>query len=62
MEQATSSSNDRHQRALVAYIRQEFEAPVAAILGYAEMISRRRHDARPRFHSKRSSAAASGRV
>ena len=38
MEQATSSSNDRHQRALVAYIRQEFEAPVAAILGYAEMI------------------------
>jgi adenylate cyclase len=38
MEEAKSSINDRHQRALVAYIRQEFEAPVGAILGFAEMI------------------------
>ena len=38
MEEANSSTNDRHQRALVAYIRQEFEAPVGAILGFAEMI------------------------
>jgi adenylate cyclase len=39
MEEAQSSNiDDRHQRALVAYIRQEFEAPVGAILGFAEMI------------------------
>ena len=38
MEEANSSTNDRHQRALVAYVRQEFEAPVGAILGYAEIM------------------------
>ena len=38
MEEGKSSSIDRHRRALVAYIRQEFEAPVGAILGFAEMI------------------------
>jgi adenylate cyclase len=38
MDEAKSLINDRHQRALVAYIRQEFEAPVGAILGFAEMI------------------------
>jgi adenylate cyclase len=33
-----SNENDRLHRMLLAYVRQEFEAPVRAILGYAEIM------------------------
>lgn len=33
-----STGDDRLHRALLAYVRQEFEAPVGAILGYAEIM------------------------
>jgi adenylate cyclase len=33
-----SNENDRLRRMLLAYVRQEFEAPVRAILGYAEIM------------------------
>jgi adenylate cyclase len=33
-----SSEDDRLHRMLLAYVRQEFEAPVSAILGYAEIM------------------------
>jgi adenylate cyclase len=34
----SSSEDDRLHRMLLAYVRQEFEAPVGAILGYAEIM------------------------
>jgi len=34
----SSTEDDRHHRTLLAYVRQEFEAPVDAILGYAEIM------------------------
>ena len=33
-----SNEDDRLRRMLLAYVRQEFEAPVGAILGYAEIL------------------------
>jgi adenylate cyclase len=33
-----SNEDDRHHRMLLAYVRQEFEAPVSAVLGYAEIM------------------------
>src|SRR6516165_6060554 len=33
-----SNEDDRLHRMLLAYVRQEFEAPVSAILGYAEIM------------------------
>lgn len=33
-----STGDDRLHRALLAYVSQEFEAPVGAILGYAEIM------------------------
>ena len=33
-----SNEDDRLHRMLLAYVRQEFEAPVSAILGYAEIL------------------------
>ena len=32
------NEDDRLRRMLLAYVRQEFEAPVSAILGYAEIM------------------------
>ena len=34
----SSNEDDRLHRMLLAYVRQEFEAPVGAILGYAEIM------------------------
>ena len=33
-----SNQDDRLHRLLLAYVRQEFEAPVSAVLGYAEIM------------------------
>ena len=33
-----SNEDDRLHRMLLAYVRQEFEAPVSAVLGYAEIM------------------------
>jgi class 3 adenylate cyclase len=38
MAEPTGAEDERLQRALLAHLRQEFTAPAAAILGYAEML------------------------
>lgn len=38
MTEASNRGNDRLHRMLLAYVRQEFEAPVGAIVGYAEIM------------------------
>lgn len=38
MTKGSNRGNDRLHRTLLAYVRQEFEAPVGAIVGYAELM------------------------
>ena len=38
VESALTNQDDRLHRLLLAYVRQEFEAPVSAVLGYAEIM------------------------